>query len=52
MLISLRKIVLRTGIRAYGEVGHMKVLDGDVDASDGKFIDNKSMMEESIGDLE
>ena len=30
----------------------MKVLDGEIDTSDGKFIDNKLQMEESIHDLE
>jgi len=42
MLVSLRKAFSKLGARAYGELGHMKVLDGEVDTSDGKFIDNKN----------
>jgi len=30
----------------------MKVLDGEVDTSDSKFLDNKLQMEESINNLE
>lgn len=30
----------------------MKVLDGEVDTSDAKFLDNRHQMEESIHDLE